>query len=176
MSTDYKSITKALSMRFVTKAVKTFDQATVIVVSVCWGAAVLMMIFAIYALILSASTRRASETASAAEPILPKIVRKGIDVHDARPLVDRLQHRYPDISITLNNDLSVTIAADSGTKFREWLTAISYIDVMSPQYRWTIKEFCAGKCMGGILMHALLIGEKVSFEAPSAKDQSKDKH
>ena len=77
----------------------------------------------------------------------------------------------PEINISLNNDQTVTISADSGNKFREWLTAISYIDVMSPQYRWTIKEFCAGKCIGGVLMHAILIGEKVSFEAPPAKDK-----
>ena len=62
-----------------TKAVQTFDRATMVVVCVCWGVAVLMMAFAMYAVILSASTRRASETAAAAEPILPKIVRKPIE-------------------------------------------------------------------------------------------------
>jgi hypothetical protein len=171
MTTEIKSITKALGMRFVTKAVQTFDRATIIVISVCWSAALLMMVFATYAMILSASTRRASEAAAAAEPILPKIVHKAIETHDSRPLVDRLQHRYNDINITLNNDQTVTISADSGAKFREWLTAISYIDVMSPQYRWTIKEFCAGKCIGGVLMHAILTGEKVSFEASTTKDK-----
>ena len=170
MKQEYKAIVKAMGMRFATKAVQTFDRATMVVVCACWGVAVLMMDFSLYAVILSASTRRASEIAEASEPILPKIVRKPIETHDSRPLVDRLQHRYPEINISLNNDQTVTISADNGPRFREWLTAISYIDIMSPQYRWTIKDFCAGKCMGGVLMRAVLSGEKISFEAP------KDKH
>jgi hypothetical protein len=169
MKHEYKAIFKAMGMRFATKAVRTFDRATVVVVCVCWGVAVLMIAFAMYAIILSASTRHASETAAASEPILPKIVRKPIDTRDSRPLVDRLQHRYPEINVTLNNDQTVTISADSGPRFREWLTAISYIDIMSPQYRWTIKDFCAGKCVGGVLMRAVLSGEKISFEAPKNK-------
>ena len=166
MSGDTKALMKALQIRFIRKAVHTFDRATVIVVGVCWGAAIMMVLFALYAVILSASTRRAAEAAAASEPVLPTTLHKPILPRESQPLLDRLKHRFPGISVTLNNDQSVTLSANDGSKFREWLMAMSYTDVMSPQYRWTIKEFCAGKCSGGVLMHAILTGEKISFEAP----------
>jgi len=147
-------------------AAKTFDRATTIVVGVCWGAAIIMMAFAVYIVSLSASTRRASETAAAAEPILPKIVKKPIDAQDALPLTDRLQHRFPGITFSLGPDQSLSVSTNDGSKFREWVTVLGYIDTISPKYRWTIKELCAGKCQGNTLMHALLVGEHVSFEAP----------
>lgn len=174
MSGDTKAMMKALKLRFATKAVHTFDRATMIVVGVCWGAAIMMVLFALYAVILSASTRRAAETAAASEPILPTTIHKPIELRESQPLVERLKHRFSDITITLNNDQSVTLSANEGAKFREWLMAMSYIDVMSPQYRWTIKEFCAGKCSANVLMRAQLTGEKISFEAPQPGD--KDKH
>jgi hypothetical protein len=173
MKEELKVIVKATKLRFAAKAMHTFDKATIIVVCACWGAAVFMVLFALYAVILASSTRRAAETAAAAEPILPKIIHKPISGAEAQPLVDRLKHRFPTISITLNNDQTVTLTASDGPKFREWLTAMSYIDVISPQYRWTIRELCAGKCAGGSLMHSILAGEKISFEA---SDTAKDKH
>jgi hypothetical protein len=174
MSADTKAMMKALKLRFAAKAIHTFDRATMIVVGACWGAAILMVLFALYAVILSASTRRAAEAASASEPVLPKTIHKPIEPRETLPLVERLKHRFSSISITLNGDQSVTLTANDGSKFREWLMAMSYTDVMSPQYRWTIKEFCAGKCSGGVLMRAVLTGEKISFEAPEPGD--KDSH
>jgi len=163
---EYQVIFKALQMKFATKAMQTFDRATMVVVGVCWGAAMLMIIFALYAVVLSASTRRAAETAAAAEPVLPKIVRKSIDLNDAQPLVDRLQHRFPNINIALNSDQSINISTLDGPKFRDWITAVSYIDTISPKYRWSIKEFCVGKCTGGALMRAVMVGERITFEPP----------
>lgn len=174
MSDDTKALMKALKARIATKAMQTFDRSTVIVVGACWGVAILMMLFAVYAVILSASTRRAAETAAASEPILPKAVHKPINAHDAQSLVDRLKRLYPDLTITLNNDGSVNMSTNDGPKFREWLIAVSYIDVMAPQFRWAIREFCVGKCSGAGLMHAVLTGEKISFEAPQPGEG--DKH
>jgi hypothetical protein len=166
MKLEIQPLIKSLSPKFVTKAVQTFDRATTIVVGACWIAAVLMMAFALYAVTFSASTRRAAETAAAAEPVLPKIVKKPMDAHDAKPLLDRLQHRYPGITFSLGRDQELLVAATDGAKFREWLTVIGYIDTISPKYRWTMKEFCVGKCGSSTIMHAVLSGEKVSFETP----------
>jgi hypothetical protein len=167
MSFDVQAILKSMSPKFVTKSIRTFDRATTIVVGACWGAAIVMMAFALYAVSLSASTHRAAETAAASEPVLPLVVRKPMDVHDTQALLDRLQHRFPDIKFALGNDQSVTVSTADGSKFREWLTVLGYIDTISPKYRWTIKEFCVGKCPNNPLMHAVLKGEKISFETPS---------
>jgi len=171
MSDDFKSVIKAMSGRFVSKAIHTFDRATIVVVSVCWGAAILMLVFTLYTISLSASTHRAAETAAASEPILPKITRKQIDTRDAKALIDRMQHRYSGMNFTLgNNDNSITVSSTDGAKFHDWVSAVRSVDVSSPKYRWTIKELCVGRCTGA-LMRAMLLGETVTFEAsdPAAK-------
>jgi len=170
MSDDFKAIMKSMSGRFVSKAIHTFDRATMVVVSVCWGAAILMIMFALYAVSLSASTRRAYEAAAASEPILPKIARKPMDVRDVKPLVDRLQHRYPGISFTIGNDNSIAISSTDGAKFHDWLNVVRYVDIASPKYRWIIKELCVGRCTGA-LMRAQMVGEVVTFEAPESGDK-----
>ncbi|MGE3623005.1 MAG: hypothetical protein AB7H77_03895 [Bdellovibrionales bacterium] len=171
MKSEYQALLKALGTKFVNRSIQTFDRATIVVVGVCWGAAILMIAFTVYTISLSASTRRAAEVATASEPVLPKIVRKPVSVKDAQPLVDRLQKRFPGAIITLNNDQTITLTASDGLKFREWLSAVSYIDVASPKYRWTIKEFCVGRCTGGTLMRALVAGETISFETKSGGDK-----
>jgi hypothetical protein len=157
---------RALSPKMVSKALQTFDRATTIVVGTCWGAALLMIVFALYTVSLSASTKRATEEALVAEPILPKIVRGPIEAHDAQQLTERLKHRYPEITFSLGADQSLTISSNDGNKFHEWLAVLSYIDTISPQYRWMVKDLCVGKCVASGLMRATLTGEKVSFEAP----------
>jgi hypothetical protein len=166
MNVDLRAVFKSLSPKIAARAMRTFDHATMVVVGTCWGAAILMTVFALYAVSLSVSTRRAAADAVVAEPVLPKIVRSPMNAHDIQPLVDRLQHLFPAISFSLGNDHLLTVAAGDGSKFREWITVLGYIDVLSPKYRWTIKELCVGKCSGGNLMRAVLTGESVSFEAP----------
>jgi hypothetical protein len=166
MKFDAAVLLRALSPKLTTKALQTFDRATTIVVGACWGAALLMVVFALYTVSLAASTKRAAEEALVAEPVLPKIVRQPISAHEEQQLVDRLQHLYPDIVFTLGGDQSLTVRASDGSKFHEWLAAVSYLDSASAQYRWSVKEFCVGKCVANELMHAVLVGEKVSFEAP----------
>lgn len=169
MSLDLPTALKAMAPKFAMKAVQTFDKATMVVVGACWGAAILMMAFALYTVSLSASTKRAAEAAAASEPALPKITRKPMEMHDAQVMVDRLQHRFAGINFSLGSDQSVSVTTNDGAKFREWLNALGYIDTVSPQYRWSLREFCAGKCQGNMLMQAVLTGEKISFEANDAK-------
>jgi len=171
MSIDSKIILKAISPKMIGRAIRTFDRATVVVVGVCWGAALVMMAFALYAVSLSASTRHAADALAASEPSLPKIVHKAIEEREAKALADQLQRRYPTINIGIGNDQLITITASDGNKFREWLNVLSYIDTISPQYRWSLRELCVGKCIGSALMRAALVGEKISFEAPQVPDK-----
>jgi hypothetical protein len=166
MSLDPQLLIKSFSPRIASKALQTFDRATTIVVGACWGAAVLMMVFAIYTTTLSVSAKRAEDAALVAEPSLPKIVRQGIDARAAQIMVERLQRRYPDVTFNLANNQNITVTALEGSKFRQWLTALSYIDTISPEYHWSISSFCVGKCQGNDLMRAVLTGERISFEAP----------
>jgi hypothetical protein len=101
----------------------------------------------------------------AAEPSLPQIVRTGVDARYLQILVDRLQHRYPELSITVQSGEAIGVVATDGNKFHQWLTALSYIDTISPEYHWSIQQLCVGKC-GGEIMRATLMGEKISFDAP----------
>ena len=163
---DPKLFIKILSPKVAAKAVQSFDRATTVVVGACWGAAILMMAFAVYTTMISVSTKRQAENAEIAEPILPKIVRKGIEPRVAQGLVDRLKRLYPDLTFALANNQVLTVTAIDGSKFRQWLTALSYIDAISPQYHWTMTQFCVGKCTGNEIMRANLTGEQIALEAP----------
>ena len=166
MNDNAHAIMKSLGTRFMNKAIQSFDRATVVVVGVCWGAALFMIAFTLYSLHLASATGHEAEEAAAAEPILPKISHKPIDGRDAKALYERLQHQHPGLNLSLGNDNALTISAQDGAKFNEWLGLLRYVDIASPKYRWTLKEFCVGKCAGS-LMHAVLVGETVSFEAPN---------
>jgi hypothetical protein len=170
MSSEVPAILKSFGTRFMSKAAHSFDRATVVVVSVCWGAAIFMIAFTLYTLHVAAATGNAAETAAASEPILPKVVHKPIDAHDTKPLVDRLQHRYPGLNFSTGSDNSIAISSQDGTKFHDWLNVLRYVDIASPKYRWTLKEFCVGKCSGS-LMRAVMVGEVVTFEAPGGGDK-----
>lgn len=171
MKYDPQTLLKALSPKLAAKAIQAFDRGMTVVVGACWGAALLMMIFALYTASLSAAASRAAEEAEAAEPILPKTVRQPVEPHDLEPMIERLQHRYMGISFSLGTDRALTVSCVDVNKFREWLTALSYIDTISPEYRWSLREFCVGGgCKGGALMIAVLTGEKISFAAPSPGD------
>lgn len=165
MSGDMQAIVKSMGSRFLSKAMQSFDRATMVVIGVCWGAAIFMIAFTLYAIHLSAATHRAAEAATAAEPILPKIDHKPIEAKEVKPLIDRLQHRYPGINFSTGSDNAITITCLDGAKFHEWLSVLRYVDIASPKYRWSLKEFCVGHCTGA-LMRAVMIGETVTFSEP----------
>jgi len=167
MNLSLQPFIKSFSPKIANKALQTFDRSTTVVVGACWAAALLMMIFAIYTVSLSVSARRAAETALVAEPNLPKIGHESIDPRVAQMMVDRLRRRYPEVVFNLQGNQNLTVTAIDGSKFRQWLTALSYIDTISPEYHWSLSQFCVGKCPGNEIMRAVLSGERISFESPS---------
>ena len=165
-----KLMMKALSPRLMNKAVKVFDNAMLVVVGAAWTAALLLLLFTIYTVNATVKERRALLEAEASEPIVPNIVAKSPDTGEIQPIVGRLQKRFPEISFVLGNDRSLTVASGDGAKFRLWLTVLSYIDTVSPQYRWSMREFCVGmKCGANTPMRAILTAEKITFSVPKAK-------
>ncbi len=164
---DTKIILKVFAPRMVTKAVQAFDRATAVVIAVSWASAVVVLAFALYTLNLSVSEKRAAEQAAAIEPKLPRIIRKGLDPREAQSLQSELQRQFPGLTFSLQSGQHLVVSSGDGGQFREWLSAISYIDTVSPQYHWVLQEFCVGKCGARELMKAELAGERISFAAPA---------
>jgi len=168
MSSVPAILLKVLSPGLAAKVMQAFDRATIVVVATCWAAAAVMMAVTIWTVMATASARKATDTALAQEPLLPKIVRSPIESRPAQILADRMQHRYPNITIASLNNHNLKISATDGTRFRDWLMALGYVDTISPEYHWTIQEFCVGKCKGD-LMSATLAAEKITFTTPDDK-------
>jgi len=161
------SLGKVFSPAVVGKAVQTFDKATMLIVSCCWGGALLLMLFALYTISLSVTARKQAIEAASLEPSLPQMLSKPPEVSEIKPIVDRMQRRFPDISFIFGSEQSLAISATDGAHFRTWLTVLSYIDTVSPQYRWQIKDLCVGAfCPGATPMKAVLTAQKISFSAP----------
>lgn len=165
---------KILDPSFFSKAMQAFDRATMLIVSVSWGGAVLLTLFALYTVNLSVSAKRQVVEAAAMEPSLPRIVTRAPEAKEMKPIVERLQKRFPELTFTLANDQSLTVAAVEGSKFRTWLTVLSYIDTISPQYRWQMKDFCVGvQCSATTPMRAILTAQKITFSSPGVTDEEK---
>ncbi len=159
---------KVLNPALINRALRTFDKATMVVVSATWGGAVLLMLFALYTVNLSVSAKKQVVEAAAREPSLPKIVTRKPESSEMNPLLERLQKRFPEITFNLSNDLSLTVSAVDGARFRTWLTVLSYIDTISPQFRWEMKEFCVGvQCKASVPMRAILAPKKITFTTAS---------
>lgn len=172
MALDFISFGKAFAPRFVSKAIDTFDKASAVIVSVCWGGALVIVLFAVYTLQLSAEAKRETIEAKAMQPSLPRMRKKPPKMTEIQPIVDRLQRRFPNITFNLGRDSSLTVSTSDGDMFRDWLTILSYIDTVSPQYRWEIKDFCVGmRCPGSVPMRAILTAKKVTFTAPKTKSR-----
>jgi len=167
MTLDTKLIFRAMKPKIAAKALQTFDRATAVVVGVSWAAAILMMVFAIYVSSLAMSAKHASENAQATEPNLPKIIHGKINQREIQMMVEGMQHRFPDIKFNMQGSEGLIVSTNDGNQFRQWLTALSYIDTIKPQYHWSMQQFCVGKCANNELMRAILVGETISFEMPT---------
>ncbi len=86
-----------------------------------------------------------------------------VDIGQERDWLDPLTHAYPHIGITVQSPYLV-ITATVGDQFREWLTALEFIDAYAPQWRWSLHDFCVGQCPGGSLMRAVLQADRVDIQ------------
>ena len=166
MTIDTKVLLKFLSPRIVAKAVMTTDKSTALVVSVCWAAAFVVLILAVYAVHGAASAKKDAEAALVAEPVLPVARTTPIGDSDVQVAVDRMQSQFPDIKFEAGPDHMVVIKSNDGARFHQWISALSYIDSMSPQLHWTLDSFCVGNCRGTEVMKATVAGVRITFSLP----------
>ncbi|MER2519664.1 MAG: hypothetical protein ABTQ34_03130 [Bdellovibrionales bacterium] len=163
---DAKLILKAMTPKIVAKVITAFDRSTLLLSGATWLVMIVTMSLTIYTMHMAIAARRDATKEMVAEPHLPKTIRSNIDAKEIQALIDRLKRLYPGLEFTQTAGKTLTIATNDGSKFREWLTALSYIDSVTPQFHWSLYELCAGKCGGKDLMRAALSGEKISYEAP----------
>ena len=166
MPLNARHIVKFFSPRITAKALATLDKSTALVVSACWLAALVMLILAVFAVHGAVSAKKEAAEAITVEPVLPKQSAAPLNSREGQELSDRLQHQVPDIKIAYDQKGLITVRSDDGNKFHQWITAISYIDTMAPQYRWTLQDFCVGNCGSNGLMRASVAGQKIVFSLP----------
>lgn len=168
MMFERQGILKSLTPRMIQRSVQSFDRNTGIVVSSFWVAALVAILLALYSLTLVAGAKKDIATAEVLEPSLPKMVVSPVEIGEVKTIVDRMQRLYPELTWTQATDASLTISANEGSRFRAWLTALSYIDTISPQYRWEIRDLCVGtKCPNSMtVMKAVLIAKKITYTKP----------
>jgi hypothetical protein len=174
MLLDLKTLLRAFAPGRAAHALKMLEKSTALIVSTCWLAALVTLALAIMAAHGAVSFKKEVVKAVAVEPVLPTITANPISQNEIQMLADQLRHQFPEIRIDVKNPQgkasgAIEIGTDDGSRFHEWITAISYLDTMAPQYRWTLGAFCTGACPGGHLMTAALTGQKLVISMPKPK-------
>jgi len=166
MAAGPKFYLKIFSPRIVMKAMVSLDKSTAVIISACWLAALVTLILAVFAIHGAVSTKKEAADALAIEPVLPKADTSAISVREVQSIMDRLQHQFPEIKFEPGANESIVVKSSDGSKFHQWVSALTYIDTMAPQYRWTLPEFCVGSCSSQDLMRAVVQGQRVVFSLP----------
>ena len=166
MAVDKKLLIKVFSPRIVAKALVTLDKSMMVVVGFSWLAALVMMLVAIHAVNSAVDAKRDVAAAIVAEPVLPQTTMTGISSHEIQVVLERLQHQFPDVKIETGPNDTIAIKSVDGSKFHQWVMALGYIDIMTPQLRWTLTDFCVGTCSNSDLMRATVSGQKMVFSLP----------
>lgn len=169
MAANNQFFLKFLSPRLVAKAVTSLDKSTSVIISTCWLAALVTLILAVFSVHNAISAKKAASEALVAEPVLPKVTNTPINAREGQAILDRLQHQFPDIKFEMGPMESIVVKSEDGAKFHQWITALSYIDAMAPEFRWTLREFCVGACNGQDLMKAVVAGQKAAFSLPQTQ-------
>lgn len=165
---DHVLIKKLLNPLLLSKAMASFDKATLTIISIAWTTAILLMATATYTTTQAVSTRKAAAAAQAVEPVLPKIDYEQVDTKTLQSLIDRIKSQSANITISAQNNGRLKISTQDGALFKNWLMTLGYLNTAYPQYQWTIEEMCVGSCKGE-LMSAAIRGEKVNFSVPQQK-------
>ena len=150
------------------RAFKTLDQHTLLIVSVCWSAALVMVLLAVLGVHTTLKAKKELAEAMAKEPELPKVEFTAVKGDTLKPIGERLIRRYPGLKIEWRADGTLLVASESPDNFRRWTLALNYVDSISPELRWNIRTLCVGECEGGVVMTAMLKAENVTFTDPTS--------
>ncbi len=167
---DAKLFVRAFSPQRISTALRTLDKSTGLIVGICWLAAFAMIVLTAFSVRGTVLAKNEATKVLVAEPILPDSKTVPIAAVELQKIVDRLKRQFPDIKIeqkqTVKIGQMIEVKCDDGARFHEWITALSYIDTMAPQFRWTLREFCVGACSNRQLMSAIVTGQKTLLSAP----------
>ncbi len=166
MAVDRNLMLKFLSPQVISKAVTTLDKYTTIVVSACWAAALVILILAVFSVRGAVTAKKDADAALVAEPVVPSVQKAAIEARETQATMDRMARQFPDIKFEAGGSQSIVIKSVDGARYHEWVSALSYIDSMSPQIHWTLDELCVGNCKGSDLMRAVVSGERLRFSLP----------
>ncbi|MDD3030097.1 MAG: hypothetical protein PHS57_07450 [Alphaproteobacteria bacterium] len=167
MSVSPNFLIRVFSPRVVYMAIKSFDRSTAVIIGLAWAVACLMLFFASLSIRGVVDSKREALLALAQEPVLPKITTAPIRLNNIEPILSRLKRQFPEINIDQREGKFLTLRSNDGALFHQWISALSYIDSMTPEIRWDLREFCVGACGGGGgLMSATLVGREVSISLP----------
>ncbi len=170
MQTSIGKFTSLLSADLLAKTMRSLDRTAMAMLIVSWSAAILMMGVALYTVSTAHHAKVEAETAAALEPLVPTINRATLSRKDLDGFVARLRVRYKTVEISATPDNALVISGTDSAHFLDWLSALSYLDTVAPQVRWTIRDLCVGnECGGSSLMRAAIIAERVTFQTPQAK-------
>jgi hypothetical protein len=159
--------TELLTTDLLAKTLRALDRTAMVMIIVSWSAAILMMGVALYTVSSAHHARQEADEAAAIEPLVPVIKRAALARKEMDGFVDRLRSRYKTVSINASPDNALEISGTDPNNFLDWLSALSYLDTIAPQMRWTIRDLCVGnECGGSALMRAAIIAERVTFQAP----------
>jgi hypothetical protein len=166
MIPNHKVLLKVFSPAMLARAARSFDRHALMIIGASWAATIVVMFFALYTINLSVEAKKEAEAAIATEPSLPIINHLPVGGRDLQVMIDRLQRRYPEVSITWQNN-TLSIAGVNGGVYHQWLMAIGQVDTLYPQFHWKIKGLCVGKVCGGQhIMTVDLVGDRIAFEMP----------
>ncbi len=169
------SIMTLLSVDLLAKTLRSLDRTAMAMLIVSWCAAITMMGVALYTVSTAHRARQEAETAAALEPMVPTIKRATLTRKELDGFVERLRARYKVVGINATPDNALEISGAESAHFLDWLSAISYLDTVAPQVRWSIRDLCVGnECGSATLMRALIIAERVTFQAPLPRTEVTD--
>lgn len=167
---EYKTPT-FLKSNIVNKALMTFDKASGLIVALIWGAAIAFMGLAYVSVEQVLNGRLETAKAEAAVPAIPTIQQEALGGTIVTDLAARLGKQY---GVKLNfaaSGADLRISTSAAEAYNTWVSAITYLDTISGDTTWGIKELCIGvECRDG-LMTITLTGKKVSFGTPEATEQ-----
>jgi len=168
MAFDMILLKKAFSPKTLVKAGTSFDNSMLVVIVSCWMAAVVAMGLAAFAVNGAVEWQSKRDKAMLSEPILPNIRDSLLGAKELSEIEERLKLQFPNLTIAKSSRGSageLTIKANIWDLFQQWIYAIGYVDSMNAQYKWELKEFCAGDCKSGRgLMYVSLVGKSISIE------------
>jgi hypothetical protein len=151
------------------KVMRSLDRTAMVMIIATWVGALSMMGIALYTVNRAHQAQQKSDDAAAVEPLVPAIQKAILPRIELEKLADRLHSRFEKLTFNAMPDNTLEIAASDAAAYLDWLAAMSYLDTIAPQVRWSVRDLCVGaECASGSIMRAVISGERVSFKIPDA--------